>query len=110
IAQYYLTSGSLAPRLGNAHSTIVPYQVFESADGHVIIAVGNDRQFARLAQHLGEDTWVTDERFATNSARVKNRGVLIPLIAAYISRHPTAHWVAALQDIDVPVGPVNDME
>lgn len=109
IAQYYLTSGTLAPRLGNAHSTIVPYQVFETSDGHVIIAVGNDRQFGRLADHLGEGVWAQDPRFATNSARVKNRAVLVPLIAAYIARHTTTHWVEALQKIDVPVGPVNDM-
>jgi crotonobetainyl-CoA:carnitine CoA-transferase CaiB-like acyl-CoA transferase len=109
IAQYYLTSGALAPRLGNAHSTIVPYQVFESADGYVIIAVGNDRQFARLAEHLGEGAWAKDTRFATNSARVRNRDILIPLIAAHIKRFTTIHWVKTLQDIDVPVGPVNDM-
>lgn len=109
IAQYYLTAGTLAPRLGNAHSTIVPYQAFAASDGHVIIAVGNDTQFARLAAFIGHAEWIADTRFATNSARVKNRDTLVPLIAATLAAHPVAHWVAAFQDIDVPVAPVNDM-
>lgn len=109
IAQYYLTAGTLAPRLGNAHSTIVPYQVFEAQDGHVVVAVGNDTQFARFARYLGHPEWMQDTRYATNAARVRHRHLLVPEIAAILVTQPVAHWVAALQEIDVPVAPVNDM-
>lgn len=110
IAQYYLTSGNLAPRLGNAHSTIVPYQVFEAADGHIIIAVGNNGQFDRLCQSLGQPDWATDERFTTNSARVKNRAILAPMIAAVISTRSVDEWVELFHASDVPCGPVNTMD
>ncbi len=110
IAQYYLTSGKLAPRLGNAHSTIVPYQTFESADGHVIIAVGNDSQFRRLCNFIGQSAWADDPRFSTNTARVKHREELVPLISAVIAQRKTAYWVDGLRDADVPVGPVNTMD
>lgn len=110
LSQFYLTSGKPAKRWGNAHSTIVPYQAFEAADGWVVIAVGNDAQFARLAPLLGHGEWATDERFALNRNRVKNRDVLVALIAEKIKIQPLAYWVKALQDIDVPVGPVNRMD
>lgn len=108
IAQYYLTSGALAPRLGNAHSTIVPYQVFKTADGHVVIAIGNDTQFARFAT-FAEKGWAQDERYATNRNRVLNRDSLVPEIAALVEKRTTDDWVQSLQDIDVPVSPVNTM-
>lgn len=110
IAQYYLTSKTLAPRLGNAHSTIVPYQVFEALNGHIIIAVGNNSQFTRLCQSLGQPEWAADERFATNSARVKNRELLIPMIAAIIRTRSTGDWITLLQESDVPCGPVSTMD
>lgn len=110
LAQFYLTSGKVAQRWGNAHSTIVPYQPFEAEDGWVIVAVGNDAQFARLAQLLGHGEWARDARFALNRARVQHRDILVPLIAAIIKGQSVAHWVAALQGIDVPVGPVNQMD
>lgn len=109
LAQYYLTSGQVAPRLGNAHSTIVPYQAFKAQDGHVIIAVGNDTQFRRLSDALGQN-WADDERFATNSARVRHRAALTPQIESIIAQNTTAHWVALFRDIDVPGGPVNTMD
>ena len=109
IAQYYLTSGALAPRLGNAHSTIVPYQVFDSTDGHVIIAVGNDTQFARFAAFLGHEDWADNPDYATNPARVKNRAALVPQIAAIIATQTTSYWIEALEDINIPVAPVQDM-
>lgn len=109
LAQYYLTSGAVAARYGNAHSTIVPYQAFAAKDGHIVIAVGNDTQFARLAKLLGQD-WAHDPHFATNTSRVRNRAALVPKIARLIAEKETAHWVQALRDIDVPVGPVNTME
>jgi crotonobetainyl-CoA:carnitine CoA-transferase CaiB-like acyl-CoA transferase len=110
IAQYYLTSGALAPRLGNAHSTIVPYQAFEAKDGHIVIAVGNNPQFARLAKFLGREEWADDPHFATNSSRVRNRNALCPKIARLIAEKDVAYWVNGLRGIDVPVAPVNTME
>ena len=109
IAQYYLTSGTNAPRLGNAHSTIVPYQAFASADGYIIVAVGNDSQFGRFCDLIGKTGWKTDPRFATNQGRVEHRDTLIPLIEKIMSQKSAAEWLCALRDIDVPCGPVNDM-
>jgi crotonobetainyl-CoA:carnitine CoA-transferase CaiB-like acyl-CoA transferase len=109
VAQYYLTSGKLAPRLGNAHSTIVPYQAFETKDGYVIVAVGNDAQFRRFAEYLGMN-WTNDPRFATNQKRVENRAMLVPLLNTAMKERTTAAWVRAFQEIDVPVAPVNTME
>ncbi len=108
IAQYYLTSGDNAPRLGNAHSTIVPYQAFETADGHIIIAVGNDRQYERFANIVGLDA--NDERFTKNQDRVLNREVLIPLIKEIMPKHTTSEWLDILRKADVPCGPVNNMD
>lgn len=110
LAQYYLTSGKVAPRYGNAHSTIVPYQAFEASDGWLVVAVGNDGQFARFAKALGHGEWAENPAYATNTARVINRDALIPMIADTIRAQPTAHWVVLMQDIDVPCGPVNTMD
>lgn len=110
IAQYYLTSGKLAPRLGNAHSTIVPYQVFETKDGHIILAVGNNAQFKRLCDFLGKPDWANDPKYAANSARVANRTELVPMIAAEIIKQDTDYWLSSFADIDVPCGPVNSMD
>ncbi len=110
LAQFYLTSGKVAQRWGNAHSTIVPYQAFEAADGWVVVAVGNDTQFARFAKALGHGEWATDERFALNRHRVTHRDILVPLIAARMKTQSIKHWVKTLQEIDVPVGPVNHMD
>ena len=105
----HLATGQLPRRLGNAHPSIVPYQVFETCDGHVVIAVGNDQQFARFASWLGHADWVNDPRFATNPARLDNRDQLIPLISAAIYPFPTRRVVAGLEDVGVPVGPVQDL-
>ncbi len=110
IAQYYLIAGTTAPRRGNAHATIVPYQTFETADGHVILAIGNDRQFRRFAAFAGREDWADDERFATNQNRVRHRDTLVPQIAALMKQHPTAYWVDRLHEINVPAGPVNAMD
>lgn len=110
LAQFYLTSGKVAPRWGNAHSTIVPYQAFEAAEGWIVVAVGNDTQFARFAKLLGHGEWAEDARFALNRNRVTHRDTLIPLIAACLKTQKVAHWVDALQEIDVPAGPVNQMD
>ena len=110
LAQYFLTSGTPAPRYGNAHSTIVPYQAFEAADGWLVIAIGNDTQFARFAKSIGHGEWSTDPRFQTNSARVLHRDTLIPMIAAKILARPVTAWVDDMRNIDIPCGPVNRMD
>lgn len=110
IAQFYLTSGTLSPRLGNAHSTIVPYQAFEASDGYIIISVGNDTQFARFASFIGHPEWAEDERFATNSARVKHRDTLVPMIKDTLAQHTMDHWIKGFHSVNVPCGPVNTMD
>lgn len=110
IAQYYLTSGRPAPRMGNAHSTIVPYQTFKARDGHIVLAIGNNSQFAHFCAFAGHGEWAEDARFATNSARVLHREVLVPMIAAVIARHDMAHWIDGLHQVNVPCGPVNTMD
>ena len=110
IAQYYLTSGTPAARQGNAHSTIVPYQAFEAKDGWIIIAVGNDTQFSRLARTLGHEEWAQDEKFSKNSARVKHRGIIVPLITAKTKTKTVSDWIKILQGIDIPCGPVNQID
>ncbi|WP_407521168.1 CaiB/BaiF CoA transferase family protein [Methylobacterium oryzisoli] len=107
-ALVYLVSGLLPPRMGNEHTSIVPYQVFPAADGHVIVACGNDGQFERFCGVLGT-AWHRDEAYATNPGRVRNRAVLIPLIAAETRRHPKADLLARLTAVNVPVGPINDL-
>ncbi|HHN72904.1 MAG TPA: CoA transferase, partial [Thermopetrobacter sp.] len=106
---YYLISGEEPPRLGNAHPNIVPYQVFACADGHVIVAVGNDGQFARFCDFIGLAELAADTRFATNAARVRNREALIPLLAARLAHMTRAEIVAGLEARGVPAGPVNSL-
>ncbi len=110
IAQYYLTSGKTAPRQGNAHSTIVPYQAFKTADGFLILAIGNDRQFARFCNFVGKDEWADDERFASNQNRVINREELLPHIKALMAQQSCEYWLTNLPKINVPCGPVNTMD
>jgi len=110
IAQYYLTSGQNAPRVGNAHSTIVPYQSFETSDGHVILAIGNNGQFGGFCDFIEQSDWADDERFATNSARVHNRDILVAMISDIIRTQPTAYWIEGLRAVNIPVGPINTMD
>jgi crotonobetainyl-CoA:carnitine CoA-transferase CaiB-like acyl-CoA transferase len=109
VASSYLVSGQPPRRYGNAHGAIVPYQTFATAEGHLMLAVGNDRQFASLCQVLGEPGWAEDPRFATNPQRVRNRQELIPLLARRFIGQPTHTWIEQLLDVDVPCGPVNDV-
>ncbi len=109
LAQYYLTSGHAAPRFGNAHSTIVPYQAFRAADGYVILAIGNDTQFRRFGHYLNQN-WADDLRFVTNRDRVANRDILVPMIEDAIARKTVAEWTDIFREIDVPGGPVNTMD
>ncbi|MBF0269273.1 MAG: CoA transferase [Alphaproteobacteria bacterium] len=109
-AQHYLTSGSPPPRLGNGHPTIVPYQVFKVADGHLILAVGNDGQFAKFAGIAGRPEWADDPAFATNRQRVTNRARLIAMIEDIMPERSQADWLAALESAGVPAGPVNRID
>jgi crotonobetainyl-CoA:carnitine CoA-transferase CaiB-like acyl-CoA transferase len=108
-AEAYLATGVPPRRLGNAHPSIVPYQAFRTADGHLVLAVGNDGQFARLCAVLGRPDLAADPRFATNAARVTARAELVPVLAALLAARTTAAWVEALEAADVPCGPINDL-
>ena len=105
----YLASGIAPQRAGNAHQSIVPYQVFEVADGHLILAVGNDTQFARFCAVAGCAELAGDDRFARNAGRVRHRAVLVPLLAARLKLRPRAAWLADLEAAKVPCGPINDL-
>ena len=102
-----LVSGKDPPRQGNTHPNIVPYQPFEAADQPIIIAVGNDRQFARLADICCAPEWAVDPRFATNAARVAHRAELVPLIAECIGMRPADDWLQRLETAGIPAGPIN---
>lgn len=102
-----LVSGTDPVRQGNTHPNIVPYQPFEAADQPIVIAVGNDRQFARLAEMCGQPQWANDPRFATNGARVAHRGELVPLIAERIAAGTAKDWLAKLEAAGIPAGPIN---
>ena len=104
-----LISGKDPPRQGNTHPNIVPYQPFDAADQPIIIAVGNNRQFARLAEICGHPEWVTDRRLATNEARVAHRADIVPLVADVIRRRPAADWLDRLEAAGIPAGPINRM-
>ncbi len=105
----YLVSGENPERLGNGHPHIVPYDTFPASDGHFIIAVGNDGQFARMCEVMGRPEWAADPRFAKNVDRVRNRKTLVPLIEAITATRPAQDWIAMLEEVAVPCGPVNTL-
>ena len=102
-----LVAGKDPPRQGNTHPNIVPYQPFAASDKPLIVAVGNDRQFARLAELCGHPEWANDERFATNSARVASRQEMIRLVSECIRQKPADEWFALLEAAGIPAGPIN---
>ena len=102
-----LISGKDPPRQGNTHPNIVPYQPFDSADQPIIIAIGNERQFARLAEICGHPEWASDERFASNGARVANRDEMVRLVSLAIAQRPAAEWLEQLEAAGIPAGPIN---
>ena len=104
-----LVSGKDPPRQGNTHPNIVPYQPFEAADQPIIIAIGNDRQFARLAELCGHPEWTSDARFATNGARVANRSEMVSAVAEAVRLRPAAEWLEALEHAGIPAGPINNV-
>ncbi|HWH82370.1 MAG TPA: CaiB/BaiF CoA-transferase family protein [Burkholderiaceae bacterium] len=109
-ASNYLIGGEVPRRVGNAHPNIVPYQDFPTADGHMIIAVGNDAQFRALCGALGHAEWADDERYATNPQRVRNSDALVAEIRAITSRRSTDDWVTCLGTAGVPCGPINTLD
>ncbi|HLW11810.1 MAG TPA: CaiB/BaiF CoA-transferase family protein [Casimicrobiaceae bacterium] len=106
----YLVSGVTPVRAGNAHQNIVPYQVFSCADGHLIVAVGNDGQFRNFCNVAGNPEWADDQRYATNAARVRNRETLVPLIDSRMRARTQRDWLSALERAGVPCGPINRLD
>ncbi|GAB4176414.1 MAG: CaiB/BaiF CoA-transferase family protein [Rhodocyclaceae bacterium] len=106
----YLVSGRSPERLGNGHPNIVPYQSFETADGHVIVAVGNDAQFQRYCEAIGAPRLAGDARFATNAARVAHRAQLVAELEPIMARRATREWLEALEAAGVPCGPIHRIE
>jgi formyl-CoA transferase len=102
-----LVSGRDPPRQGNTHPNIVPYQPFDAADQPIIIAVGNDGQFAKLAKICGYPEWPSDPRFASNEARVAHRAEMVRLVAGVIGSRPAAEWLGKLEEAGIPAGPIN---
>jgi len=105
----FLVAGEPPRRQGTAHPNIVPYQAFQTADGHLMLAVGNDAQFARFCAAAGAPQLAADARFKTNADRVVQRGELVPQVAALLRRRSTREWLAALEAAQVPCGPINDL-
>ena len=106
-ASNYLVGGKVPGRLGNAHPNIVPYQTFETADGHIIMAVGNDRQFKEYCGIIGVPKLADEEHYKTNRARVENRVALTALLTPPMKTRTTTQWVEAFEAASVPCGPIN---
>jgi crotonobetainyl-CoA:carnitine CoA-transferase CaiB-like acyl-CoA transferase len=109
-ASNYLVSGKVPGRMGNEHPNIVPYQVFEVADGHMIVAVANDGQFQKFAACIGKQEWQQDSRFSTNADRVAHRDELIPAIAAVLRERSLDDWLSIFDGSGVPVSPINTID
>lgn len=106
----FLASGNPPVRWGNAHPNIVPYQTFQTSDGWIIVAVGNDGQFRKFVEAGGRPELADDERFATNPSRVRHRDTLVPILAEMAKTRGKADWIAVLEAAGVPCGPINDLD
>jgi crotonobetainyl-CoA:carnitine CoA-transferase CaiB-like acyl-CoA transferase len=106
----YLVGGIVPKRMGTAHPSIVPYQVFNGQDGQMVVAVGNDTQFGKLCGALGLSELPGDERFRSNVARVKHRDALVPLLQQRFAQRPVGAWIDKLTGIGVPCGPINNIQ
>jgi crotonobetainyl-CoA:carnitine CoA-transferase CaiB-like acyl-CoA transferase len=106
----YLAGGTVPERMGNAHPSIVPYQVFATADGSLILAIANDQQFKRFCAAAGVEKLAGDSRFATNAKRVQNRDTLVALLAPLLKSRVTAEWITLLEKTNVPCGPINRID
>ena len=105
----YLNAGNVPQRTGNTHPSLAPYQDFPTADGAMLLAIGNDGQFARFSVAAGHPEWSSDPRYASNVQRVRNRASLIPAMEEVTRTRSTADWIALLEDKAVPCGPINDI-
>jgi formyl-CoA transferase len=108
-ASAFLNTGKAPERQGNTHPSLAPYQDFPTQDGAMLLAIGNNGQFARFCEAAGHPEWSADARFASNTLRVKHRGVLIPMMEELTRTRTTADWVTLLEDKAVPCGPINDI-
>ncbi|HDR9762661.1 TPA: CaiB/BaiF CoA transferase family protein [Burkholderia cepacia] len=106
----FLASGKPPVRWGNAHPNIVPYQTFQTSDGWIIVAVGNDGQFRKFVEAGGRPELADDERFATNPSRVRHRDTLVPILAEMVKARGKADWIDVLEAAGVPCGPINDLD
>ena len=106
----YLVTGKPPARAGNAHQNIVPYQVFACADGHLILAIGNDSQFAKFCATADRPAWAVDGRFAKNVDRVRNRALLVPLVAEVMRTRTQRAWLDLLEPLGIPCGPINRLD
>ncbi len=106
----YMTSGVAPGRAGNAHQNVVPYQVFKTSDGHMILAVGNDSQFKSFCKAVDHPEWASDARFVTNSQRIINRESLIPMVEALIATRARDEWIAIFEKVGVPCGPIQTID
>jgi crotonobetainyl-CoA:carnitine CoA-transferase CaiB-like acyl-CoA transferase len=109
-AMNYLATGSSPVRCGNSHPNIVPYQAFATADGHIILAIGNDAQFQRFCALGGRAELAADERYAKNSHRVRHRDELVPVVAGIMLQRSSAEWLQALNERGIPCGPINSID
>jgi crotonobetainyl-CoA:carnitine CoA-transferase CaiB-like acyl-CoA transferase len=109
-AMNYLAGGMLPQRLGNAHPNIVPYQVFATSDGHLILAIANDGQFRRFCAAAGLQNLSGNARYATNASRVAHREELIAQLTGVLAARSTAEWIALLEEANVPCGPINRID
>ena len=109
-ASNYLIGGEIPQRLGNAHPNIVPYQAFATADGHIILAVGNQAQFERLCNVLKQPDWLKDKRYSSNSARVDNRQTLCAEISQLLLQRKSQDWLGLFEQQQIPCGPINNLE
>lgn len=105
----YLNTGVAPRRNGNVHPSLVPYQDFQTADGAVLLAIGNDGQFAKFARVAGRAEWASDFRFATGAQRVAYKEALLPAVADVLRTRTTQEWIRALEAVGVPCGPINDI-
>lgn len=110
IGSNYLMSGKVPEALGNNHANIVPYQTFQTMDGEMVIAVGNDNQFKLLCSVLGRPEYAMDERFLTNPDRVAHRSTLVPLLQEIFITKPTSHWEKKCQENKIPCGPIQSID
>lgn len=109
VAQNYLATGKAPARYGNAHPSIVPYETFPTADGHIAVGIGTDAQYRKFCEAAGQPELAADLRFATNRRRVEHRSELIPMLQRLFRTRTTATWLALFGALGVPAGPINDV-